>query len=49
MYRENVAPPAPVPLDAAKTAVKNCAMIQLGVVALNVVSLLPVVLRFSYM
>lgn len=49
MYRENVAPPAPVPADAAKQAVKNCAMIQLGVVALNVVSLLPVVLRFGFM
>jgi len=48
MYRENVAPPAPVPPDAAQQAVKNCAMIQLGVVALNVVSLLPVVLRFAY-
>lgn len=48
MYRENVAPPAPVPADAARQAVKNCAMIQLGVVALNVVSLLPLVLRLWF-
>jgi hypothetical protein len=47
MYRENVAPPVVVPPDAAQQAVKNCAMIQLGVVGLNVVSLLPVALRFS--
>ena len=48
MYRENVAPAAPVPPDAAQQAVKNCAMIQLGVVALNVITLLPAILRFGF-
>jgi hypothetical protein len=48
MYRENVAAPPPVPPDATQQAVKNVAMIQLGIVALNVITLLPVVLRFGF-
>jgi hypothetical protein len=48
MYRENVAAPLPVPADATKQAVKNVAMIQLGIVALNFITLLPVVLRLGF-
>jgi hypothetical protein len=47
MYRENVAPPPPDPLEAGRQAVKNCAMMQLGLAALHTVTLLLLVVQFS--
>ncbi|MDB4938490.1 MAG: hypothetical protein JWP87_5462 [Labilithrix sp.] len=48
MYRENVAPPPPVPQDAARQAVKSCAQMQIGVAVLHVISLVLLVARFGF-
>ena len=48
MYREIAPPPAPDPKEAARQAVKNCAMIQIGIAVLHVITLLMLVLQFSF-
>jgi hypothetical protein len=48
MYRQNVAPPPPDPRDAARQAVKNCAHIQIGVAVMHVVTLVLLILQFSF-
>jgi hypothetical protein len=47
MYRENVAPPPPDPREAGRQAVKNCAMMQLGLAGLHTVTLLLLVVQFA--
>ena len=48
MYRQNVAPPPPDPLEAGRQAVKNCAMMQLGLAGLHTVTLLLLVVQFAF-
>ena len=48
MYRQNTPPTPPDPTEVARQAVKNCAMIQIGIAVLHVITLLLLVLQFSF-
>ncbi|GAC1562527.1 MAG: hypothetical protein NVS3B10_19840 [Polyangiales bacterium] len=48
MYRQNVAPAQPTPIDATRQAVKNCAHIQIGVAIMNAFSLTMLAVQFFF-
>jgi hypothetical protein len=48
MYRQNAAPPPPDPKEVARQAVKNCAMIQVGIAVLHVVTLSLIASRVGF-
>jgi hypothetical protein len=48
MYRQNVAPAQPTPIDVTRQAVKNCAHIQIGVAAWNLMGLTLLTVQFFF-